>query len=165
MKKLIPVLLSLIIITSLAGCSSGNVSNASSSKETTANETAEKSTEKLSDIENDSYIIYTLSYNEALNPDEASSKAITTTKTGNQTYYKFVDLVLSCGTYMNGEIQENTKDNIKTITGSFKVTKNPYEINDLKISITIDTDTDKKTGYITANGQSVDINSNFTSIN
>lgn len=163
MKKIFTLLLCVFIITGLIGCS-GSGSSKTSTQTASSEGTATTSTEKLSDIANDSYIIYNYSYNDAVAQNGQSSKTITVKNTDNGNYYNFVDHVLSCGTYMNGQIIETTNDNIKTITGSFTVTKNPYKITDLKVSITIDTNTNTKTGYILANGQPTDINSNFTAI-
>lgn len=164
MKKIIQVLLCSIIITSFTGCSKVQDSTVSTSSETTANVTKEKTdtnNAKLTNIENDAYILYSLCYDDALRLSGSSSNSIKTKTTDTQTVYTFVEHVLSCGTHMNGEIVEDVKDNIKTLSGSFNVTKNPYEITNLKLNITIDTKTDKKTGYLSANGKEVDINSNF----
>lgn len=159
MKQIIKVLSCLIIITSFAGCSTGKDSTASTATKVATTDTSNK---KLTNIENDAYIIYSLSYKEALALNGASSDSIKIDKTSNKTTYKYVDHVLSCGTYMNGEIVDEVKDNVKTQTGSFNVTKNPYEITSLTLSITEDTKANTKTGYLNANGQKVDINSKFT---
>ena len=167
MKKIIQALLILAILTSLAGCSSGNTSNATSDQESaksTISETKDKSEEKLTNIQNDGYIIYDLSYNDALLLSGKSGATIQIKEDGSKKIYTYVDHVLSCGTYMNGEIVEDLKDNIKTIKGSFDVTKNPYSITELKVDISIDTKTDKKTGYLNINGEKIDINSNFNPI-
>jgi len=148
MKKIIPLLLFLTILASFVGCSSGKDS-------TTATDG------KLSNIDNDSYIIYNMSYNAAV---DGTSKAVIAKTTGTTTTYTFVDLILSCGTYMNGEVVEDVKDNVKTITGSFNVAKNPYDITDLKVNITSDTATHARTGSITVNGKELDINSKFVAI-
>jgi hypothetical protein len=164
MKKIIQALLCLLVITSFTGCSSAKDSAVSTSDETIAKvttETTNNSDGELSNIEKDGYIIYDYSYKDALLLAGSTAESIKNKTTGTQTTYTFVDHVLSCGTYMNGEIVEDNKDNIKTITGSFNVTKNPYDITDLKISITTDTKTDKKTGYIIVNGKQIDINSKF----
>jgi hypothetical protein len=150
MKKIIQVLLLGVFLTvSLVGCSSSQ---------------AATDNKKLSDVENDSYILYTLSYNEALQLNGASSSTIKVNKSDAQNTYTYTEHVLSCGTHMNGEIKEDLKDNIKTITGSFNVTKNSYGITDLKVNDTVDMSSNKKTGYLEVNGKQVDINSNFTSI-
>lgn len=87
MKKIFTLLLCVFIITGLIGCS-GSGSSKTSTQTAASEATATASTEKLSDIANDSYIIYNYSY----------------------------------------------------------------------------TNTNTKTGYILANGQPTDINSNFTAI-
>ena len=163
MKKIIQVLLVLLILTSFAGCSKGDSSTTSTNKETETSVT-DASNGKLKDIENDGYIIYNFSYKEALQLAGTSATSITSKKAGTKTTYTYVDHVLSCGTYMNGELVEDIKDNISTITGSFNVTKNPYSITDLKVNITTDTKTNTKTGYLIINGEQIDINSNFTAI-
>jgi len=150
MKKIIPLLLCLTILASFVGCSGG--------KDSTTTSTIDR---KLSYIENDSYIIYDMSYNAAI---EGKSKAITSKTTGTITTYTFVDLILSCGTYMTGEVVEDVKDNIKSTTGSFTVKNNPYDITDLKVNITSDTATKLRTGSITVNGKELDINSKFVAI-
>lgn len=166
MKKVIQSLLVLIIITSFAGCSNEKASVNTSDKKAavSATETTAKSTKKLSNIENDSYIIYNLSYIEAAAQNGKSSDTIKVEKASGKTTYTYVEHVLSCGTHMNGQIIESTKGDVTTITGSFNVTKNPYAITDLKINITINNKSDTKSGYLIVNGEQLDINSNFTSI-
>lgn len=161
MKKIIQALLCLLVITSFTGCSSANESTSDETTSSVTTETTNNSDGELSNIEKDGYIIYDYSYKDALLLAGTTAESIKGKTTGTQTTYTFVDHVLSCGTYMNGELVEDNKDNIKTITGSFNVTKNPYDITDLKISITTDTKTDKKTGYIIVNGKQIDINSKF----
>lgn len=167
MKKTIQLLLGLIIITSLSGCSSEKTSTVPTASEKTvsvANKTITTSKKRLTSIENDGYILYDLSYKDGLRLAGTSRPSIKIKTTGTKTIYTYAEHTLSCGTHMNGQIVENVKANIKTITGSFNVTKNPYKITDLKLCITINTETNKKTGYLIINGKQIDINSNFTSI-
>lgn len=166
MKKITQVLLILIIITNIAGCSSNKASTASTTKDTKAVpvSTISDTNKTLTNVENDSYIIYNLSYLEATQLQGVSSTSIEIKKKDNQTVYTFKDHVLSCGTYMNGEIVETIKGNIKTLTGSFNVTHNPYKITKLDLNITINMDTNEKTGYISPDGDKLDINSNFVPI-
>lgn len=162
MKKVTGVLLCLIIVFSFVGCSSQeNYTESSSIK---AKVEAVKK-DKLSNVEKDAYIIYNLSYTEAGYQGGKSSKTIKVTEKSNKTTYTFVEHVLSCGTHMNGKIVETIKGKTKTIKGSFDVTKNPYKINGLKVNIKVNTKTNKKSGYLTVDGENLDINSNFQPIN
>lgn len=166
MKKFTQVLLILILITNIAGCSSNKTATVSTAKDTTAVSSSKISdtSRTLTNVENDSYIIYNLSYLEATQLQGVSSKSIEIKKKGTQTVYTYKDHILSCGTYMNGEIVEDINGNIKTLTGSFKVTHNPYKITNLDLNITINMDTNEKTGYISPDGNKLDINSNFVPI-
>lgn len=165
MKKITQVLLSLIIITNIAACSNSKtaVSTAKDTKAVSSSSISDTS-RTLTNIENDSYIIYNLSYLEATQLQGVSSTSIEIKKKDNQTVYTYKDHILSCGTYMNGEIVETIKGNIKTLTGSFNVTHNPYKITKLDLNITINMDTNEKTGYISPDGDKLDINSNFVPI-
>ncbi|GKX67473.1 hypothetical protein [Inconstantimicrobium mannanitabidum] len=166
MKKITQVLLSLIIITNIAGCSSNKASTASTTQDTKAvsSSSISDTSRTLTNVENDSYIIYNLSYLEATQLQGVSSTSIEIKKKDNQTVYTYKDHILSCGTYMNGEIVETIKGNIKTLTGSFNVTHNPYKITKLDLNININMDTNEKTGYISPDGDKLDINSNFVPI-
>lgn len=165
MKKITQVLLCLFIITNIAGCSSSKttVSTAKDTKAASSSSISDTS-RTLTNVENDSYIIYNLSYLEATQLKGVSSTSIEIKKKDNQTVYTYKDHILSCGTYMNGEIVETIKGNIKTLTGSFNVTHNPYKITKLDLNININMDTNEKTGYISPDGDKLDINSNFVPI-
>ncbi len=119
-------------------------------------------TEEVTDVEEDARILYDYSYKDALALAGVSSETIKVKQQDNTTTYTFTEHVLSCGTHMNGEIVEVVEGDFKTLTGSFVVTNNTYEINDLQLNIIFNNNTDEKTGYIKVNGKEVDINSNFT---
>lgn len=115
-------------------------------------------TEELTIVEKDAYILYSYSYSDAINDPEKFADSILIEKTDAQTTYTFVEHVLSCGTHMNGEIVEVVSGDVKTLTGTFTITDNPYEIDELSLNIIFDANSGKKTGYINVNNKDIDIN-------
>jgi hypothetical protein len=113
---------------------------------------AQDSAAKATVTEKDAFVLFDLSYGDANNIKDSTVTA--SGKEGKRSL-TYVDHVLSCGTHMNGALQESTKGKVLSVKGSFTIKENPYNIATLDVDIQRPKTGGKWTGYLVVDGKRV----------
>jgi hypothetical protein len=111
---------------------------------------------ELTETENDGYILFKYSLNDAKN--SRNTKIIKKVE-GNVVTYEYKDHVLSCGTHMNGFIKITDNNEKISYEGNFNIDNNPYNITKLSIDFSETKKLPvKRTGILKIDGKDYDVN-------
>jgi hypothetical protein len=115
---------------------------------------AQDSAAKATVAEKDAFVLFDLSYGDA---DNIKDSTVTASGKEGKRSLTYTEHVLSCGTHMNGSLQESTKGKVLSVKGSFTIKENPYDIAKLDVDIKRPKAGGKWTGFMVVDGKRVPV--------